>query len=143
MRSITYPRANFVVVQTKTIKSFYADKIKKNRLKILPNPIAAQLTLQKNNNTKKENIICNAGRLADQKAQDILIKAFAITENFNWKLAIAGDGPNRVKYEQLIKELDLEDKVLLLGRQKNIYELYNRSKIFAFSSIFSAASLNF
>ena len=136
MRAITYPKANYVVVQTETIKSFYAKKIKQNRLEILPNPISAELTLQRNNTVQKENLILNAGRLSDQKAQDILIKAFARTENTHWKLVIAGEGPNRVKYDKLIKKLNLGDKVLLLGRQKDIHELYNSSKIFAFSSLY-------
>ena len=105
-------------------------------MEILPNPISAELTLQRNNTVQKENLILNAGRLSDQKAQDILIKAFARTENTHWKLVIAGEGPNRVKYEKLIKKLNLGDKVLLLGRQKDIHELYNSSKIFAFSSLY-------
>lgn len=136
MRSFTYPRANFVVVQTETIKSFYSGKIKEDRLRILPNPISPELTYQRNANTKKENLILNAGRLTDQKAQDVLIKAFARIEKTDWKLIIAGEGSNREKYEKLIQELGLGEKVLLLGRQKNIYALYNKSRIFAFSSIY-------
>ena len=77
MRAITYPMANYVVVQTETIKSYFIDKLKKDRLLILPNPISAELTLKRNNDIKKENLILNAGRLTDQKAQDVLIKAFA------------------------------------------------------------------
>lgn len=136
MRQITYPKADFVIVQTETIKSFYSSKIKEDRLIILPNPIAPELTQKRIGNFKKENIILNAGRLTNQKAQDILIRAFALTENKGWKLVIAGEGPNRKKFEHLIKELKLESKVFLPGRQKNIHDLYNRSKIFAFSSIF-------
>lgn len=136
LRSFTYPKSNYVVVQTETIKSYYTSKIKKDRLRILPNPISADLTEKRSTTIPKENIVLNAGRLADQKAQDILIKAFSKTNNKEWKLVIAGEGPNREKYEQLIEELDLKDKVVLLGRQKDIHLLYNKSKIFAFSSIY-------
>jgi len=136
MRLIVYPKANYVVVQTEIIKKFFSNKIKKDRLLILSNPISAELTSKRINDNNKENLIFNAGRLTDQKAQHILIKAFAFTENDHWKLMIAGDGANRGKYEQLINELGLGEKVLLLGEQKNVHQHYNRSKIFAFSSIY-------
>lgn len=136
IRSIIYPMADYVVVQSETIKSYYSNKINKDRLQILPNPISEELTLKRDNSIKKENLILNAGRLTDQKAQDMLIKAFAKTKNENWKLIIAGEGPKRLQYEKLIKNLDLNKKVLLVGLNKNIDELYNKSKIFAFSSVY-------
>lgn len=134
LRKTTYKYANRIVVQTQVIKDYYQGISGNNPIDILPNPIAADLAAKRMEGTPKEDIILNVGRLSDQKAQDILIRAFSILPNKNWKLYIAGEGSNRKPYQQLIEELELEEKVFLLGRVPDIWQLYNSSKIFAFSS---------
>jgi GalNAc-alpha-(1->4)-GalNAc-alpha-(1->3)-diNAcBac-PP-undecaprenol alpha-1,4-N-acetyl-D-galactosaminyltransferase len=136
LRKITYPKANYVVVQTNEIKCYYSTNIKESKLVILPNPISDELTSQRENNPLKENIILNIGRLTNQKAQDILIEAFSQTKNQNWKLLIVGEGPKKKEYEVLINNLELQEKVILVGKTKDISTYYNKSKIFAFTSIF-------
>lgn len=136
MRYITYSKANYVIVQTEIIKNFYIKKIKKERLVMLPNPISKDLSLKRDYGIPKKNIILNSGRLTYQKGQDMLIRAFSKTTNSGWKLVLAGEGPNRIKYEKLINKLGLNDKVSLVGNIKDIHNLYNQSKIFAFSSLY-------
>ena len=136
LRRLCYPKATYLVVQTEEIKDYYKAKIKNERLVILPNPISAGLSALREENPEKENIILNVGRLTYQKAQDVLIKAFAKTENKSWKLLIAGEGPKREEYEALIAQMGLTDKISLIGKTKNISDYYNKSKIFAFTSIF-------
>ena len=136
LRKITYPKANFLTVQTNEIRNFYIPSVKKERLVVLPNPISEDLTNTRKINSEKENIILNVGRLTNQKAQDILIKAFSNSDNQNWKLIIIGEGPKRNEYEAFIKKLNLSDKVIIKGKTKNISEYYNSAKIFAFTSIY-------
>lgn len=136
LRIMTYPFANHLVVQTSEIEHYFAKKIRKDRLHILPNPISPELTLNRNIKAIKQDIILNVGSLTDQKGQDILIKAFALTYIDDWRLVIVGEGPKREKLEILIKELGIEQDVTLLGRIKDVHHMYNTSKIFAFSSLY-------
>ena len=136
LKNFSYPKANFLVVQTKEIKEFYASGVDEKKLIILPNPISDELSLKRDNNVLKENIILNVGRLTYQKAQDVLIKSYSKIDDKNWKLLIIGEGPKQKEYEQLIEKLDLKDRVTIKSKTKNIDKYYNSCGIFAFSSIF-------
>ena len=59
-----------------------------------------------------------------EKGLDEMIRSISIlkSRNFKIKLLIAGDGPEKEKLRQLIKKLDLENEVELLGYQKNIHK---------------------
>ncbi len=136
LRKLLYKKADYLVVQTDKIKEQFESIIKPNKIIILNNPISPDLSESRNINSKKENIILNIGRLKPQKAQDLLIKAFANININNWKLIIIGKGEKHKEYEDLIRTLKISHKVELLGQTKNIAKYYNKSKIFAFTSIF-------
>jgi len=136
LRKLTYSKANFLTVQTKEIQDYYLATIKKERIVILPNPISEELSLKRDSNAIKENVILNVGRLTYQKAQDVLIKSFSKIDYKNWKLVIIGEGPKKKEYDQLIEKLDLKDRVIIKSKTKNIDKYYNSCRIFAFSSIF-------
>ncbi|MDC6405687.1 MULTISPECIES: glycosyltransferase family 4 protein [Maribacter] len=137
MKRITYPNANKLIVQTELIKNFYSTWIKESKIAILPNPISSiHIDYRKKYSLKRENIILSVGRLSFQKGQDVAIKSFASLNPPNWKLHIIGEGPDRQKLNDLIQELKMQDKIILLGRRKNISEYYLKSKIFVFPSRF-------
>lgn len=139
LRKLLYKKADFLVVQTDKIKEQFEPIMASNKIVILKNPIAPELSQARDANFEKENIILNIGRLTNQKAQDLLIKAFANVDNTNWKLLIVGKGEKEKEYKQLIKSLKLDDKVSLLGQTKDIAHFYNKSKIFAFTSLFEGS----
>lgn len=132
LRKFTYPKADKLVVQTEKIKSFYINFIENDRLEKIPNPINPDFS--NTNDVKKYNTVLNVGRLTDQKNQKMLISAFAMTNNHGWNMKIVGEGKLRVKLELLIKKLNMEHKIHLVGRQGNVEEFYKEAKIFAFSS---------
>lgn len=136
LRKWLYKKADFLVVQTEEIKDFFSSIIDEEKIIILPNPIAKELAKSRNLNSIKENIILNVGSLTNQKAQDVLIKAFANIDNDNWKLLIIGEGEKRIEYEALIRSLNIQNKVILLGLTKDISLYYNSATIFAFTSLF-------
>lgn len=136
LRQWLYKKADFLVVQTEEIKAYFSSIITQEKIVILPNPIAKELTESRNSNSIKENIILNVGSLTNQKAQDILIKAFANIDNDNWRLLIIGEGEKRKEYETLISSLKLDDKVILHGLTKDISLYYNSATVFAFTSLF-------
>lgn len=134
LRRRTYKTADQVVVQTPEIADYYRSWIAENSMQILPNPISPELSAQRNSEVTKEKFILNVGRLSPQKGQDMLIRAFADSKHDGWKLIILGEGELRDSFEMLIEDLGLQGKVVLPGRQKEVYKYYNKASIFAFSS---------
>ena len=80
-------------------------------------------------------VYVSVGNLVTIKAFDILIEAFAKV-NDDAKLYIIGDGPEKTRLENQIKELGLEGKVKLFGQldRLKINELYQQSHVFVLPS---------
>lgn len=86
-----------------------------------------------------QNIInlISVGRFNDQKDYPNLINAFAVLKksiNADVKLIIVGDGELRSAIEALIKDLQLEKDIILLGRRSDIPELLSQADIFVLAS---------
>ena len=66
----------------------------------------------------REHTFLFFGRLSPEKGADIAVGAFAAAMDAlpaDWKLLIAGDGPERERIEQIIDEYDLSERVKMLG----------------------------
>lgn len=90
-------------------------------------------------------IIFSAGTLHQRKGYKYLIGAYKkICANLklqNHKLIIAGEGPERPALEKLIQNLDLGNKVVLLGQRTDILDLMQASDIFILPSLKEAFGL--
>ena len=86
------------------------------------------------NNTK---YILSIGRFTKQKNFEFLIKSFSkiIKKYSKLKLLIIGQGELKRKYEELLKNLNLNEKVILLNYQENIYQFMNNSMCFVTASL--------
>lgn len=141
-RKFLYRYADCLVVQTKTTKKWIDKNIKTKKTFIIPNPCIHPVPLSNpvidTHKIFKKNIkyIIAVGRFDKQKGFEILIKVFSkiIKDHNEWNLIIVGDGNLRKKYINLIKNLKLENKVILPGRAGNIQDFYNKSDIFVLSS---------
>lgn len=134
LRKLLYRLSDFLVVQTEEIRDYFKSYISNKRIIILPNPIAPEITELVDLNSKKDKIILNVGRLAPQKSQDTLIKAFSNIDDKGWRIIIIGEGSKRKDYESLIGKLNLENKVHLVGNTNDMPFYYNMASIFAFTS---------
>lgn len=77
-------------------------------------------------------LLLGLGRLHTAKAFDILARAVAeLPGVYAW---IAGEGPARADLEALVKELDVEDRVKLLGWRDDRAALFKASDICVFCS---------
>jgi len=80
-------------------------------------------------------VFVGAGRLTRQKNFPLLIRSFSqMQSNKPARLAILGEGEDRAELQALIDELNLSDRVALLGFQKNPFAFLSRSAAFALSS---------
>lgn len=88
-------------------------------------------------------ILGNIGRLHFQKNQSFAIDVFAelLKQEPNARLVFVGQGEDKVKLEEKIAELGLQDKVCLAGRQSNIAEWLSAFDLFLFPSLFEGLSV--
>lgn len=87
--------------------------------------------------------LIGVGRLVEQKRFDILIRAhkILIDEGIDNKLIILGEGPKHLELMNLIKELNLENSVDIIGFKSNPYPYIKNSTVFVMSSDFEGFSL--
>ena len=79
--------------------------------------------------------IVSAGRLNSSKGFEQLIEVYSQTlKNKGYKLVILGDGPEKQNLLSKIRELILEEDVLLLGFEKNPYRFFSKAKFFILNS---------
>ena len=80
-------------------------------------------------------VIVTAARLAKQKQQDILIRAFAeVIKIMPARLLIMGEGPLRTDLESLCKELEIEEHVAMPGVEANPYRFMSACNVFVLAS---------
>ena len=87
-----------------------------------------------------QDYIVHVGKFKQQKRHDILIKAYA-KANVEQKLVLVGTGPLMEESKQLVKELNIEDKVIFAGFQKNPYPWIKHAKLMVLSSDFEGLGL--
>lgn len=87
---------------------------------------------------KNDFVILFVGRLGEEKNVDLLIEAQAslVRTNPNCKLLIVGDGPDREKFEKLIRKLRLQNNVIMTGKVpwEEVPKYYMLANIFATAS---------
>lgn len=93
-----------------------------------------------------QTVLLFVGRLTVEK--NILFIAEVLKEiknkKYDFKMLFVGNGPDEKKLREKIKELELEDNVILCGQVKDrelLKKIYLRSKLFVFPSLFDANSL--
>lgn len=81
-------------------------------------------------------IILSAGRLSKQKRFDILIRAFTLVKQSHpdYRLIIYGEGEEKNALETLVRDLDLDSSVEMLGEIDDVFGENNKAEIFALSS---------
>jgi glycosyltransferase involved in cell wall biosynthesis len=150
LKRFLLPHADWLVVQTKTIKDYFPKSIQK-KTSIIFNPVNEKVSLTPSPSPKDEgndaeegklNRIISVARLYPQKNQEMMIRAFAkIAEKYpDWKLVIYGEGPLRVELEALVSSFKLQERVLLPGRTEKVIEELRKSKIFCLSSDYEGMS---
>lgn len=84
-------------------------------------------------------VIVSVGRLIHSKDYPTLLRAMPLLDNRAARLVILGEGVDRPKLEQLIRELCLEDRVHLPGFVDNPFSWIRAARVFALSSLFEGS----
>jgi 1,2-diacylglycerol 3-alpha-glucosyltransferase len=111
------------------VERFYSENVNQKDIQEL------RKTLKLN---KKDFVILFVGRLAEEKNVEFLIESEKVLHNKykNIKLIIVGDGPDKEKYEELAKKLDLAENIIFTGKASwdDMPYYYHISDVFATAS---------
>lgn len=124
--------ANELIVPTNKIYKLFKEKYEFTKnIHIIPTGIEIDRFFEENidkklvqtlskrlNLHKKDFVIVFVGRLAAEKNVEFLLNAHQklIKKHSNIKLLIIGDGPDKERYEQLAKDLNVEKNVIFNGK---------------------------
>lgn len=128
-----YKCSDGFVFQTKDAMDFFDDKIKKKGI-IIANPIDEEFLVEPSKNRKE--VIVAVGRLTAQKNHKLLIESFKDVCKLypNYKLYIYGEGTLKDELNEFIKDLNLENNIILKGVVDNIKDEIYAAKMFVLSS---------
>ncbi len=126
---------------------FGKEAMEEGRVRTIPNAIEASKytfdsvireKIRKELKIEDKFVIGHVGRFDFMKNHKFLLDVFEKIEkeNKNTVLMLLGDGPMRTEIEALAKEKGLADKVLFMGRRKNISDYFQAMDYFVFPSLF-------
>lgn len=89
-------------------------------------------------------VIGHVGHLMAVKNQSFLIRLMPeiLNRKPNAHLLLLGEGEDRPKLERLIRELHLENRVIMTGNVRNVADYLSAMDVFAFPSLFEGTPLS-
>jgi|TARA_B110001452_G_scaffold4741_1_gene4401 glycosyltransferase involved in cell wall biosynthesis len=141
-----------VICPSNELKKAFLDNdiFDEEQIKVIEDP---HLVIKKINRLKKQEledsffhgsrILIAIGRMTKQKNYSFLIKNFEkLTFKYtDIKLIIIGDGEEKNNLQNLIKELNITNKVKLIDYELNIYKYLKKSSYYISTSIWEGSSL--
>ena len=108
-------------------------KVLNEKCEYIYNPLTLDVT--KTSELSFNNILFVGRFKIKQKGLDYLIDISEVIPS-DWKMLVAGDGPDKKEFMQLIKQKGLSDKILLEGTLKpnELENFYNQGSIFISTS---------
>ncbi len=139
LRDWAFCQAHACVFQTKDAMLMFPRRVQKKGF-IIPNPINADLPGPYKGERRK--VIVAASRLHPQKNLHMMIDAFYMFHKVHpdYKLEIYGQGSEREKLEEHIRQLELRDAVILPGFSNDIYEKMLDAAMYVSSSDYEGIS---
>lgn len=141
LRSVIYPGATALVVQTQTVLRSYPRRMRK-KARVIPNPVVAppsyaETTRVEPRDSFRAPVVVAMGKMNGlQKGFDLLLRAFAQINQRHpeWRLVVWGDGPMRCSLGQLRDELGLRGCVRFPGRTEHAFSALRQAELFVLSS---------
>ena len=132
-----YNDLNIITVSDGILKDLRDEvKIRAKSIQTIYNPMNSEEILklsEEENCINQEEYIVHVGRFAKVKRHDLLLEAFKKSK-LQTKLFLVGDGEERFNIIEKIKDLRLEEQVILTGFLKNPYPLIKNAKMLVLCS---------
>lgn len=129
-----FKSASGVILQTKESMKFFPDGVKRKAV-ILKNPVSPDFFRERYTGEREKSIVA-VGRVDGNKNHQMLIRAFAgIAEEFpEYKLIIYGEGEKRQELLRLVKNMGLEERILLPGNTDHVADVIYKTRVFVLTS---------
>lgn len=136
LMKLLYPSSDELVLQTNDSKDYFIKNINKIGF-VIPNPVSDMFLTNRYTGKRKKEIVA-VGRLETQKNYKNMIKAFKIvnTKHPDYVLKIYGDGILKDEIQNYINSLNLNKKVLLMGKTDDVKNAIYCATAFVMSSDF-------
>ena len=85
-------------------------------------------------------VLVSIGRLSREKGHRYLVTALPPLESANVCLLLIGEGPERERLEEQVKQLGLQGKVLFVGHQRDPLPFYDLADVFVLPSLSEGSS---
>jgi starch synthase len=122
----------YIALSEATRKCYLDAGYSAERIKLIPNMFDPGLSAPTvSPRDGRDKIVLYVGRLEVEKGVQVLIKAFALLDG-DKKMYIVGKGDYEVQLKQLVREMDLEDRVTFTGfiDQNEIDGYYDLADVF-------------
>jgi GalNAc-alpha-(1->4)-GalNAc-alpha-(1->3)-diNAcBac-PP-undecaprenol alpha-1,4-N-acetyl-D-galactosaminyltransferase len=128
----TYKYAEGLIVQTKRAENIMKNKYPLKKTIVIPNAVQPVEVVNK----QRKKRIVTVGRLSKEKGHEVLIKAFSKLDYDDWELHIVGDGNKKEELQEMVKQLNIEDRVLFYGHKKELSTILEQASIFVLPSFY-------
>jgi glycosyltransferase involved in cell wall biosynthesis len=115
-----------------------------NGIAALPNPTVPRAELRRRlGATDRDMVILSMARLAPDKGLEYLITAATILvrTECQFRIVIAGDGPQRARLEELTRNLGVADRVNFLGFREDVSDLLDACDLVVLPSLREGLSI--
>ena len=140
-----YPKADKIICVSNGVAQELINKyhLPKSKVQVIYNPVVTEDMFMKAEEPLdhpwfqpgQPPVILGVGRLTAAKDFETLIKAFALVrKKTEARLMILGEGSERAKLEQLVKQLGLQNDICMPGFVDNPYKYMKHSSVFVLSS---------
>lgn len=135
LRNFLYRFSSKIIVQTTSAKRYFPFSLQ-DKIVEIANPISGTLVKGEALLQEKEKKIVAVGRLIQSKNQLLLINAFTRIANkyADYELHIYGDGEYKAILEKQINDLNMSDRIILMGEEKNIFDKIKNADVFVLTS---------
>lgn len=127
-------RSDYVITLTEKDREQYVRRLKRQeRIQAIGNPMEEPASMPE---IKKEKWIITVGRLAPEKGFDHLLEVArrVLKKHPDWQWLVLGEGEMRAALEDGIRGGQLEGRLILKGRVKNVDNYLRRSQIYVMTS---------
>lgn len=141
--------SDFIIVPSNYYKNIVSSKysIKGSKIKVFPSGGINSSTFYRDKEIKKEKYIGFVGRIEFKKGWDIFLKFIANAKNMpqfkDYKFIVVGDGKQKNEFNNLIKLLDIDEKIEMhnMLTQAELNKIYNKMELFCFPTMREGESL--
>ena len=133
---LIYNLCDYIITNSKGSELILKKFLILKKIKYIYNPYLKKVNTV--NNPKRKNNILFVGRFVRQKGIFILLTAFKFLKikNYNYKLILIGDGPEKNEIKNFIRTNNLKKDIKILKWTKYLSKYYSSSKIFVLPSIY-------